>query len=596
MVLFSYEGAALEPGAAVGHNNLYVWEAGSGTYRLAGVFNDGKAPPGGARAGAADASPGGAYTHDQNALSTDGKVLYFTAGGTEQLYMRLNPAKPQSLIDEGECVEPDRACTYHVSETQRTAKGPDPAGAQHSHFRAASADGSVAYFTSSEMLTEDANTGPEKEPAQIGQAKIGASEAEEEKLDFLPAHAFDVTTANGYVYWTNPGEATIGRAKLDGSEPANPNFIEIPPTKFESHPYSEPGVIQPIPSRPRYLAVTSEYVYWTNTGFPEYENEAWWDSPTTDRRIGHGRPCQARRLGQSRSRQRRTGIHHRRIGSQGDRRRLRTRLLGKRTPLRRPRFPTYAGPRITSGQQRRQPGLLRTSKTRAMALATFLDRSHSVAASSILELTQNLGGYGSIDSYQLATCEKAAEQNFVGVEGGIRDLTISGPHVYWTTVTTEKIGRIPVSDFQIGGCPSIPTCDEEFVSAPGNLGGLAIDGDHVYWSSNGEQTPNPGSDLYRYEAGASEPLTDITPDATDENGAEVKGVLGSSERRLLRLLCRQLRPRRWRKPGRLSRSIVQSLCLPRRRNDVHRRSCRNLPTGARRLREPKRVAPIRPPA
>ena len=63
----------------------------------------------------------------------------------------------------------------------------------------------------------------------------------------------------------------------------------------------------------------------------------------------------------------------------------------------------------------------------------------------------------------------------------------------------------------------------------GTLNGLAADATHLYWSINGESPPNPGNDLYRYRTRHGDTLTDLTPDSTDENGAEVQGVLGASE-------------------------------------------------------------------
>ena len=71
-----------------------------------------------------------------------------------------------------------------------------------------------------------------------------------------------------------------------------------------------------------------------------------------------------------------------------------------------------------------------------------------------------------------------------------------------------------------------------FIDATAPLGvdiGKGADSGHLYWSMN---TPIGGSargeDLYRYDTG-SEELTDLTPDEADPLGAEVRGVLGTSE-------------------------------------------------------------------
>jgi hypothetical protein len=532
VVIFSYLGSALTSGAAPNHTNLYIWGAETRTYRLGGVFNDGKAPPGGALAGAGDTFPRGAYTHDQRALSADGKILYFTAGGTEQLYMRVNPAEPQSLMDEGECIEPDRACTYQVSEPQRPVKGPDPAGPQHTHFRAASADGKVAYFTSSEMLTDDANTGAEQQPAQIGRAKIGASGIEEEKRDFLPAHAVGVTTYGGYIYWADPTDGTIGRARLDGSEPPNPNFIEIGPTEFELHPFKEPGVLQQVPSRPRYVAVNSEYVYWTNTGATGLEEDRQGD------------------------------IDNRPADNSGTIGRAKLGPDGPETPE--PEFITGAsnpqGIALDAGHLywthnriHGDPDLVEGIGRATLegeganedycAGADFEIRSGNILEGLAIEggtaylgainNPEFVGGHESvIAKVDLASCHGSSSS---AGRGNVAGVMVEGPYVYWVIngisedgeLGRGKIGRMPLAEVG-AGCFGGPICEKDFANLDGTLGGLASDGEHLYWSANGEGSVNPGSDLYRYEADAAVPLTDVTPDAGEENGAEVIGVLGSS--------------------------------------------------------------------
>src|SRR5262249_32903239 len=63
------------------------------------------------------------------------------------------------------------------------------------------------------------------------------------------------------------------------------------------------------------------------------------------------------------------------------------------------------------------------------------------------------------------------------------------------------------------------------------------DGEHAFFASPGELTDDAntgpsgtdfGNDLYRYDASSDE-LTDLTPDQSDEDGAEVQGVLGVSD-------------------------------------------------------------------
>jgi hypothetical protein len=73
--------------------------------------------------------------------------------------------------------------------------------------------------------------------------------------------------------------------------------------------------------------------------------------------------------------------------------------------------------------------------------------------------------------------------------------------------------------------------ESEFIGLKGAPSGVAVDGEHVFWSTNGEILPSPGNDLYRFEPNGEGggALSDLTPDATDENGAEVQGVVGISK-------------------------------------------------------------------
>jgi hypothetical protein len=99
------------------------------------------------------------------------------------------------------------------------------------------------------------------------------------------------------------------------------------------------------------------------------------------------------------------------------------------------------------------------------------------------------------------------------------DLSIDGSHLYWTNQTTSTVGRSNL-DFT--------RPNQEFVKEAGHPEGLAVDAGRLYWAANQEQRPNPGNDLYRFDA-ASGALSDVTVDKGNPNGAEVKGILGISE-------------------------------------------------------------------
>jgi hypothetical protein len=147
---------ALTSEAVPGRVNLYEWSAGR-PLELVSVFPDGTVdesiahytePSSGFSAsllkfgGQANSSD---YPFDyQGAISADGTRAFWSSGadGANQVFMH-------ELLGSG-------ARTVEVSASQRSgeATGIDPA-----YFWAASSDGSLVYFTSSEQLTEDSTAG-----------------------------------------------------------------------------------------------------------------------------------------------------------------------------------------------------------------------------------------------------------------------------------------------------------------------------------------------------------------------------------------------------------------------------------------------------
>jgi hypothetical protein len=533
VVFFEYAGPPefppLTPESAKGKNNLYVWDRATDAYRLAGVLNEEKAPAGGSSAGSENLPGEGAYTRDQHAISADGSRVYFTARGPGQLYLRDNPTEPQSPLDgEGECTNAALACTAHVSASQRTVKGPDPAGPQTSLFRGASADGSKAYFTSSEMLTDDADTGPEQPPAQIGRAKIGEGEAEEVKEDLISTHAVGVAVSpdGEYIYWADPSTGNIGRAKLNASgDPIKEESEYIVPGPVEFDIEYEAEVTKEIvkdhvesPTHPRYLAVDGEYVYWTNTADGEQHHG------TIGRaKIGPEKGLEVKPqfiIGASRPQGIAVNPAHI-YWANNDR-------SGKGSVAR----AEIGGSGVQEGFCDHCAG-----PVNAQYLGLALSEDH------IYVTTFEPGPHSSeINSFPL---EGGDEDGFIfiGNDEGM-GVTVEGSHVYWsvrdavegngkgsTPLQPSAIGRAAFSDFAgAGGCEQRPTCEVEYAAPKGALAGLADDGKRLYWAVNGEGGANPGSDLYRYDA-ATGKLSDLTPDPdpADVNGAEVQGVLGISE-------------------------------------------------------------------
>jgi hypothetical protein len=546
VVFFESKEGVLAEGAAAGRRNLYVWDRETGAVRLAGALNDGKAPPKGSIGGPYSWEGGyleaggpewGYYTRDQHAIAPDGSSVYFTAVNTGQLYLRLNPTKPQSPLDaEGECSDPSFACTIQVSASQKHngdgLEGNDGAGPHPAAFMGASADDSKAFFTSSEMLTNNANTGPEQPAAAIGRAKVGATEAEEAKPGFLPAHAVGVATSpdGEYVYWTDPTAGTIGRAKLNGDGQASEvedGFISPGPTEFETHPKLEPGVLQSAPSTPRYVAVEGEYVYWTNTG------------PLVSYQGGPEQPVEG-------------------AGTIG-----RAKLDGSGALIPgsvEPEFITEAtdpqGITVNSehiywvngdgggfGEQIAEPSKDWISRSNLAGNAVQLEfyRWENVGAGYRAEAI-------ALDEshlyFTVTTGNGSTSINRVPLEGGpeeaayiagdfdhktrLEGLAIQGSYVYWTNAGEERVGRLPTASFT-GSCDAgNPECEPDYIELEGVPAGLASDGERLYWATNGEASANPGNDLYRYSV-AKNKLVDLVPDSTHPDGAEVLGVAGISE-------------------------------------------------------------------
>ena len=160
---------------------------GPGALVLVGVLPDGSTPPGGSFTGPYDwligTTDGGAsaFMYMQGAVSSDASRVYFTAGGTGQLYLRENPTSAS-------------ASTMPVSASQKTnGSGPggtDPHGPQPADFMAATPDGSHALLMSSEETdANNANTGTADQGSDLYQYNAGTGTL----TDLTP----DSTDANG---------------------------------------------------------------------------------------------------------------------------------------------------------------------------------------------------------------------------------------------------------------------------------------------------------------------------------------------------------------------------------------------------------------
>jgi hypothetical protein len=549
------QGPSLRAGAAKGKPNLYVWDRETGAVRLAGALNDGKAPSHGVFASAYDwthsnTGLGGAYARDEHAIAPDGSSIYFTEAGTGQLYRRLNPTEPQSevVVDgdgDEECTQPQLACTIHVSASQKDhgtgENGTDPAGPHPAAFLGATSDGSQAFFMSSEMLTNEANTGPEQPPAQVGRATLnGEGPATEEDESFLFTHALGlaVDPQGKYVYWTDPSKQTIGRAKLDGEGNLVPGSVEaefIVPGEGEcpevvkeaeiiTGEVEVPPVFEemPIPSKPRYVAVDEEHVYWTNSG----------------REVNEGPLYGGGSIGRATLTPDHSGIE----GEAEP-----TFVCGVQPNRHNPN--TYAEKVVSNPQgiavnsesifwsnstafPAGGPRGIGRAALNGNSVETFQSIGVGGAVPRGIALDENFvylgveegGGGNYIEGFSLSS--PSNERHFLSTGShGVRSLAIGAGYLYWASPGDRTISREKLAGFQ-RDCEA-PDCTPGFVTLPGVPDGLAVYGPHLFWSTNGEAPSNPGNDLYRYDA-ASGQLTDLAPDPNG-NGAEVLGMLGASE-------------------------------------------------------------------
>jgi hypothetical protein len=473
-------------------------------------MNDGTAPAQGALAGPYDwiagtnpktLGQGGAgavsgisyYTQDQRVLSDEGTRLFFTVAGTGQLYVRLNPEEPQSPLDgEGKCTDTALACTVRLSASQKdNGAGPDGTdgpGPQPAAFLGATADGKTALFSSSEKLTNDANTGPEVQPATIARSNPDGSG---KSLGFLPAHAKGLAVFGERIYWANPADGTIGRAKLNGEEP-------------------EPEFITDI-GRPQYVAVDSEHVYWTDaerTGKEEGTiGRADLDgsgslvpaSVETDFIIGATNPQGIDTDSEY--------VYWANAGSE-----LPTRTVG-RAKLDGSETNESFVP-VDFGQQQLKPEGLAADSTHVYVGVV------------------DVGDGSSIYRWDIDGDAESRQSLFDGTKTNIKDVALDSTYLYWAREGGDAIGRIPIADFGTTVvCTAIPSCELNFIAEAGHPIGIAADPGHLFWSANQEVKPHPGNDLYRWqydEATGTGNLTDLAP-LPGGKGADVLGLLGTSE-------------------------------------------------------------------
>jgi virginiamycin B lyase len=490
--------------------NVYSWDRETGTTTLVGVQNDGKAPAAGSIAGpydwargtnSATLREGGArstyLTQESHVVSEDGASIYFTAAASGQLYLRRNSLAEQSALDsQGNCTEPAKACTIRVSASEKTigkgTGGTELGGPRPPVFHAASTDGSIAYLTSSEELTDDANTGPEPiEPPKlptIGRANL---EGKEIKGDFLPAHATGIVTDSEYVYWADPESNSIGRALVNGEE-SKPTFI----TGLES-------IVD--------LTIGGEYLYWTNSSGNAIGRAKKLDGTGVEQKFIEGAP------------------NPQGIAVDG----------------------TYV---YWTSEEKAEVGRARADLSQpveadfikapqilgvvAIPQRIAVDGSHIYL---VVRITSSLIIRYDLEGNLESNCNADKCIDFSQLSGDL-DIAVDGNYVYWSApgkggfpqysgigrATLDLTGKedqfIPAGFYETGES-FILSGDVEHPLT------VAVDSGHIYWANDPPLSSKLGNDLYRFEADkpAGERLTDLVPDSADPNGAEVKGVLSASE-------------------------------------------------------------------
>ncbi len=498
-----FEAGPAEPGvpvqltanAAAGKPNVYAWTQGPPSrLNLVGVLPNGTTPTGGSRAaGGSDASE---YYRDGHLVGSGDSVV-FNDNTDGQLYLRLNPmaAETTEKDSEGNCVpDEELACTVHISASHKTdgngSGGTDPVGPQPAFFKAASRDGSVVTFTSSEKLTNDANTGPEPEAPVIARAK--ASDGSEKNLSFIPAFANEIAVdgAEGYVYWSDPAHSRIGRAKLDG-------------TGIEEEYKSISG-------KPLGIAVvdtgSSKYIYWSDQGELDENNEPQSGLGTIGRMDLDGSNVNPSCF---------TGLTNpRSIASNGT-------DIYWTEPV--------ASSVVGNGGVGKATLACEGVEGGAKGIAVKAHGNGDIAVDAI---------YIYISEY-----DPSAQQSFITrhpIDSGVTDcvgpvfedetspvgIAISSEKLYWVDPRAEKVGRADLNCVNT----EFEKVEADFIAGASRAEDPAIAGEYVLWTANQGIPANPGNDLYQFRlSGTSGTLEDLAPDSSGVDGTDVVGVLGSSD-------------------------------------------------------------------
>jgi hypothetical protein len=242
---------------------LYLWEKGS-PLSLLSVLPDGTPAPDG---GFIEPSLGAAEgLNARNAISEDGRRVFWTEGEGHALYMRDTIANKTIKLNAAQGHEATEA-------GPGGQQVPEPSEAEHEvrqvRFQGASTDGSTIFFTDTAPLTEDSTQSPtgEESPTDLYEFQLtgesplrgrlrdlsaGASAASGDVLNVIPGISED----GSVVYFV--ANAALAPGATPGQCSRNPEFGEPSPPGATCNLYvSEADPTHPGERRTRFIATLS---------------------------------------------------------------------------------------------------------------------------------------------------------------------------------------------------------------------------------------------------------------------------------------------------------------------------------------------------
>jgi hypothetical protein len=518
-----YANPQLTPDTAPGAANVYAWDRATGALSLAGktpVEPDAECGAGGpACVTPASGSQISGFVQYRHVVSGSGDQVVFNAGSEDQLYARTDPAGPDPS-------------TVQVSASQRTdcanhdpcsgEPEPDPVGKAPAGFQYATPSGSKVLFTSSEELTDDANTGPPFLPSYIGRADV--ADGGNPDSGFIPLQKATGLEVNGnFLYWVEPEANRIGRADISDAD-CSPN-----PAPCHVNPDFITGA-----DNPKRVAFYEGRIYWTNAaGTQEGEGSIGRaDLPANPgdsaENVNQNYIDTTVQLDFVEGGVHRTNTAFYPYGIAFD-------SIGH----------LWWGALSRGSSFFKQPALIRADADggnptiwgkylncpscpgEVPSTQSWSPTDIEIDGSDIYIVNHNVDLGGQFDNFssvaKLSMTDEFARQNITSTgpspEGETDNVAIDASHVYWAERVADTIGRASRDGSDV---------NHSFLTGVDSAEGVAVDGSHLYYSSLVDASANPGNDLYAWDRSSHE-LTDLAPDSTDENGAEVMGVLGASD-------------------------------------------------------------------